>query len=1239
MTNFIKTNAWFVILILASFTVHARWLFFPIVTYGDTWFYHHETLMSFLNHFETSTWNGSTGIGAPIVETYYYIFYVFRGIFAHFNFDFQYSLFFIYLLPIIVFAPVGSFFLIKRIFHDKKLAFLGAVLYSFNTYFLGIETQHLTIAISYAFIPIFVLSILVLKESLESNNRDHLGAAFVYFVLAAGFQVMLEPRIVYILCFTLIGFAYYFFQSYRGVIALLVSALVVLLLSAVWILPLAKGGAGQVSVITSRPLFGGEFKSILHSITLSNPSWTGKEPVNFTLQPVPLYAWIIPIIAFIGLVSKHSRGKRLYLYSCAASLIAILLSVQNNVPFPDLYLWLFQHFPGFSLFRESSKFYVVIALGFSVLVPLSVQYIQLEVLGNSKTIRYLVYVLALMPFFFYAWPQLSGDIGSLYVARYVPNDYNIFKIYDLGDDSYGRSLWVPASSRWGIYDYKHPRIGYSDLLANLPQGFNPNQLDTQKYFLHSVSDEKHLKFIHSLFDLLSIRRVVVPIQDGKDDEDFFQFYGGRDNVKIRQFYIDKLDQTDWLERENIGTSELVVYKNPSAREQIFGFVNLYHLNSTGNLVDKFELVQKGLGDDLYFTTNIKAKDATVIRITDTFEGLGSNSLSAISVASSTEARNLSSNILFTNLANAPVYVDRRDGEIIFYRELGTFKAGNSEIAQRKINLMSVQIPDNDEIFITHREGLFNIGSSTISLGRVNGGSAVLASTSESLIRDGSFELGLWQDKVGDCNNFDSKGKVKMNVNMIERTDGNQSLELLSASHIACTTQSVSVTPGEYVLSFDYQSPNAREASYYISFGNADVMPFSKHVPIIDTKWHHYIEKISIPENVSTIDLTLYARSVDDVVEIVNRYDAVRLQKLNRFSSIDFSTTTSSYSQEGILRAGSNNIEYTDPHFSLINILQNGSFESGLWNKSVSDCNNYDDNPAIEANESFQASDGTKSLELSAARHAACENVNLSVRGGATYMLSFDYQSPNAKEASYYLAFNDASSTVYKQNIPIRDAQWHTFSQVIEAPYDASGFSLVLYAREQDGKTRVVNRYDNIRIVEVPNLESSYYLVSIPLTQFGLRVSLLQPKSITFETINPTKKVVHILDATSPFYLGYSESYHPQWKLMLNNTQIQGAPNGWSPFAKPDRVPDDYHFALDDFLNGWYVDPVTMCGTAGALKAGCTLNPDGSYNIEMVIEFWPQRWFYLGSIISLSTLALCLMYVGYRGVRYLLNSAA
>ena len=74
--------------------------------------------------------------------------------------------------------------------------------------------------------------------------------------------------------------------------------------------------------------------------------------------------------------------------------------------------------------------------------------------------------------------------------------------------------------------------------------------------------------------------------------------------------------------------------------------------------------------------------------------------------------------------------------------------------------------------------------------------------------------------------------------------------------------------------------------------------------------------------------------------------------------------------------------------------------------------------------------------------------------------------------------------------------------------------------------------------------------------------------------------------------------------------------------------DEHHYKLNGFLNGWYVDTVELCEA----KALCSQNADGSYDIEFVIEFFPQRFFYLGLLISGTTLFLCIAYLMYEGIR-------
>ncbi|MDQ1281002.1 MAG: hypothetical protein QG670_2266 [Thermoproteota archaeon] len=96
-------------------------------------------------------------------------------------------------------------------------------------------------------------------------------------------------------------------------------------------------------------------------------------------------------------------------------------------------------------------------------------------------------------------------------------------------------------------------------------------------------------------------------------------------------------------------------------------------------------------------------------------------------------------------------------------------------------------------------------------------------------------------------------------------------------------------------------------------------------------------------------------------------------------------------------------------------------------------------------------------------------------------------------------------------------------------------------------------------------------------------------SLTFEKINPTKYVVHIVTST-PFSLVLSESYDKSWIATIDRQQLS----------------DQNHFKANGYANGWYI------------------NRTGTYTVTL--EFWPQNLFYIGLAISVTTLILCIFYI-------------
>jgi hypothetical protein len=96
--------------------------------------------------------------------------------------------------------------------------------------------------------------------------------------------------------------------------------------------------------------------------------------------------------------------------------------------------------------------------------------------------------------------------------------------------------------------------------------------------------------------------------------------------------------------------------------------------------------------------------------------------------------------------------------------------------------------------------------------------------------------------------------------------------------------------------------------------------------------------------------------------------------------------------------------------------------------------------------------------------------------------------------------------------------------------------------------------------------------------------------INYDRINSTKYNVTVKNAKKPFILLFGESYSPNWKLYEN--------------GKP--IFEDKHFVINGYANAWLVD--------------------ANGNHSLTIEFFPQKVFYIGIIVSTSSLLVLSLYI-------------
>lgn len=110
--------------------------------------------------------------------------------------------------------------------------------------------------------------------------------------------------------------------------------------------------------------------------------------------------------------------------------------------------------------------------------------------------------------------------------------------------------------------------------------------------------------------------------------------------------------------------------------------------------------------------------------------------------------------------------------------------------------------------------------------------------------------------------------------------------------------------------------------------------------------------------------------------------------------------------------------------------------------------------------------------------------------------------------------------------------------------------------------------------------------------------------ISFEKMNPSKYRVTVTNATEPFLLVFSESYHEQWKAFVNS---QGGETDWIEAFSQRSIPSDKHLLTNGYANAWYIDPAEL---------------GVGEDFSITLYYKPQSLFYLGLVISGLTFVAC-----------------
>ena len=528
---------------------------------GDFRFFWNENIKDFVTL--PSAWDSmlNTGIGQSQVGSLWITSYL--NLTSHaskIGLNWEWIQLLLWVLPAVVLSFLSPYLLFKFLFKDRRYSFLAGIIYLFNTYFLMVLAGgQLGVSLSYSLVPLVLLGFIRLVEKPSLRNALIAG-------LTLGFQIIFDPRIVYITLIT--TFFYFVFNSaalkrvIKKSFGLFIFPLVIAsLMNIFWILPLilTKSSAIPAGFDSASSFRFFSFADFSHALSFLHPNW----PENifgkvYFLQPEFL---ILPILAYSSLlfISKNKNQKYL-LFFALLGLVGTFLSKGANPPFGEVNTWMFQNFPGMAMFRDPTKFYVLIALSYSILIPFSIfsisEWLKSKILfkGQSAFGRKFQISNLLLIFTFLFLIFLVAPIFGQIKIKQVPQEYVELKDFLINEKTFSRTLWIPKWQRFGFFSNNHPAIGREELLKG----------DYRKQIEQLKKPETE-----QLLRELSVKYVIIPF----DSEGEIFLDDRKYSEKKRQEVEKELDKISWLRKQRLNDlshlNKIAVYEIKNSKDHFW----------------------------------------------------------------------------------------------------------------------------------------------------------------------------------------------------------------------------------------------------------------------------------------------------------------------------------------------------------------------------------------------------------------------------------------------------------------------------------------------------------------------------------------------------------------------------------------------------------------------------------------------------------------------------------------------
>lgn len=437
-------------------------LFFYVISHGIwfkptailtawDWFYQWPTVLSTvamraLNMWASDFWSTFGGVAIDIWMRFpLYLLWV---ITKYFHIEYPIAQRIIWFYPMILFAIVWSYRLFNFLFKWNFASILSAtLLFNFNVYFLILQMSwHMTLAVAYSLAPFVLLQILIFCKS--QTHKNLIQWVLILFALS-----LFEPRVAYVLCWMiLIALLFYRVHFWKIFMFYLIFGW----LTAFSLVPVLFGWLYWNNSIVKQEVFWDIYMNIVNTLTMFHSFWSWGELIFFSLNKPSVYFYLIPFLFIVTLIyfPKSLRLNKSFFLFVIYVLIWIFLTKQSDHPFPSFYRWAYENIPIFDLYRESSKFYIIVIFWYSAVIWYFIAFLsnKKKILSYAITLMIVIYSLSILS------PLILGKEDKMFKERSIPEEYTLINSTIQNDANYWRVLVIPTITRWLDYSNLHPQV-------------------------------------------------------------------------------------------------------------------------------------------------------------------------------------------------------------------------------------------------------------------------------------------------------------------------------------------------------------------------------------------------------------------------------------------------------------------------------------------------------------------------------------------------------------------------------------------------------------------------------------------------------------------------------------------------------------------------------------------------------------------------------------------------------------